>query len=113
MKQRRAHKQTATERNLLYKARTTEYEFGIGLEIGHTKEPEDKFPVNEKKTCRAFGQFTHKTRVSRICTYNKKNVAARKEAEESKSDTRDKCTTEEKEEEKIGSSNNENNAQLV
>ena len=113
VKRKRAHKQAATERKLLYEARTTEYESGIGLDIGHTKEPEDKPPEKEKKACRACGQFTHKTRASRLCPYNKKNVARRKEAEESKSDTGDKCTTEEKEEEKIDSSNNENNVQLV
>ena len=92
IKRKRAHKQAATERALMYEERTEkQYESGIGLDIGHeapinnkkrkANTNEDSGSNKAKKPCKWCKLLTHQTKKSKLCWYNKHNVAAR-EAEQ-------------------------------
>ena len=78
VKRRRAHKQDATEKRLIYKNRTTEYASGIGLDIGAAAavaatavEPNKK---RAKRTQCRYGSTTHLTSRPKQCKYNKQNL---------------------------------------
>ena len=84
VKRRRAHKQDATEKKLLYENRTTEYASGIGLDIGSTPAATRKTRGSKtKRTQCKCGATTHVTSNSHLCKFNKKNLllAATKAAE--------------------------------
>ena len=83
MKRRRAHKQDATEKKLLYENRTTEYASGIGLDIGSPAATRKKPDTNKKRTNCRCGSTTHQTTRVGKCILNKKNLllAAAKAAE--------------------------------
>ena len=72
VKRRRAYRQEATEKRLIYENRTAEYAAGIGLDIG----AESTATTNTTRTrtrrthCRC-GSTTHLTTRSRQCSLNK------------------------------------------
>ena len=79
MKRRRAYKQDATEKKLLFKDRTKEYESGIGLDIGHEAAKSDKpAQKRQKHTQCKCGSTTHLTSRSLQCPLNKKNLLSAK-----------------------------------
>ena len=85
---RRAHKQDATEKKLLYESRTSEYGSGIGLDIGApaTRNTPKKTRAKRTECPRCFSK-THFSSNSRECRFNKKNVeAAKKSQQEEKID---------------------------
>ena len=86
VKQKQAHKQAATEQKLLCKWQTVEYKSRIELDIGHAQELEKENSSDAVQKCKWCGQSSHKTKDSRLCPFNKKNIAAQeeKEAKESK-----------------------------
>ena len=87
VKRRRAHKQDATEKQLLYENRTTEYKSGIGLDIGSTPATKKKPRNKAKRTQCKCGSTTHLTSNSGACKFNKKNLLlAATEAAEGKDD---------------------------
>ena len=74
VKRRRAHKQDATEKRLLFEDRTKEYASGIGLQIGHeTSKPNDKKKKAKRTKCKC-GSTTHLTANSKQYPLNKKNL---------------------------------------
>ena len=79
MKRKRAHKQDATEKRLLYENRTTEYAAGIGLDIGAdaalTATPTTTRKHKKRTQCRC-GSTTHLTSRHKECKYNKNNLLA-------------------------------------
>ena len=86
VKRRRAYKQDATEKKLLFENRTKEYESGIGLDIGHSKTQSDKPPKKRQKRMQCkCGSTTHLTTRSLQCPLNKKNLLSAKSSEEGKS----------------------------
>ena len=87
---RRAHKQEACEKKLLYEDRTAEYGAGIGLNIGRCKEvkkgEEDESVDNStpkrtraKRTACRCGSTTHLTARHHSCPLNKKNMVVQSE----------------------------------
>ena len=83
-KRKRAHKQAAIERQVLYEERTSQdYASGIGLDIGH-KKPANKTSKSgkddqEPKACKWCKLTTHQTKRSKKCPFNAKNIAAQQE----------------------------------
>ena len=74
VKRKRAHKQQATERRLIYENRTTEYAAGIGLDIGNSALAAPAKKTRTKRTQCKCGSTTHLTSRSRECKYNKNNL---------------------------------------
>ena len=83
VKRRRAHKQDATEKKLLYESRTSEYGSGIGLDIGApaTRNTPKKTRAKRTECPRCFSK-THFSSNSRECWFNKKNVEAAKKSQQ-------------------------------
>ena len=78
VKRRRAHKQDAIEKKLMFENRTTEYASGIGLDIGSgeskSKSTKTKAKTKTKRTHCKCGASTHTTSNSKACPFNKKNL---------------------------------------
>ena len=77
VKRKRAHKQQATEKRLIYESRTTEYAAGLGLDIGNPTQAvtpaRAKKPRTKRTQCKC-GSTTHLTSRSKECKYNKNNL---------------------------------------
>ena len=74
VKQRRAHKQDAVEKTLLYENQTAEYGSGIGLDIG---APATRTTRKKRAKCTECPRCKRKTHLwsnSRECPYNNKKL---------------------------------------
>ena len=85
VKRRRKYKQDATQRQLLYEQNTTEYASGVGLDIGapaaETREVTTRSKRKKREFCMHCKKTDHLTKKSRLCYFNKNNVAARRKEE--------------------------------
>ena len=76
VKQKRAFKQDAIEKQLLMENRTKEYSSGMGLDIGFENSNSNPKPLN-KKPCKC-GSLTHIKIGTKTCPlYNEKLIAIR------------------------------------
>ena len=74
VKRRRAYRQEATERRLLYENRTAEYAAGIGLDIGAENATTNATRNRRRRTHCRCGSATHLTTRSRHCRLNRINI---------------------------------------
>ena len=81
VKRKRAYKQDATEKKIMFENRTVEYESGIALDIGHgaTKSKSTSSKRTKRTQCKC-GSKTHLTARSADCPFNKKNLLKAKAA---------------------------------
>ena len=90
VKRRRAYRQEATERRLLYENRTAEYGAGIGLDIGNNDTPAVQNVENANNTgikkCRC-GSITHLRTSSHQCRLNPRNIVNVPLCEETKEES--------------------------
>ena len=74
VKRRRAHRQEATERRILYENRTAEYGSGMGLDLGNTATNNTTRRTRTKRTKCRCGATTHLTVRHRECRLNLRNL---------------------------------------
>ena len=77
VKRRRAFRQNATEKRLLFENRPAEYKSGIGLDIGSGEQRDTRSrPARQrqKRTQCKCGSTTHLTSRSKECKFNKRNL---------------------------------------
>lgn len=75
VKKRRAYRQDATERRLIYENRTVEYASGMGLDLGNETATRTirTTTTTTRKRCRC-GSTTHQRTSSKECRLNKRNL---------------------------------------
>ena len=76
VKRKRAHRQDAIEKKLLYENRTSEYGSGIGLDIGAPDTRSSRKKRAKRTECPRCKSKTHLSSNSLLCPFNKKKLAA-------------------------------------